>query len=90
MTNASIPSMKLNIGTADGPKEVSTDDLFKGKKVVMFAVPGAFTPTCSAKHLPSFVQNADAIKATYADGILTVVLPKAEEAKPKQIDVKFK
>ncbi len=43
----SIPSMKLMMVTADGPKEVSTDELFKGRKVVLFAVPGAFTPTCS-------------------------------------------
>ena len=59
----SIPSMKLMMATADGPKEVSTDDIFKGKTVVLFAVPGAFTPTCSAKHLPGFVQNIDALKA---------------------------
>ena len=58
-----IPSMKLMVSGPEGPKEVSTDGLFKGKKVVLFAVPGAFTPTCSAKHLPGFVQNADAILA---------------------------
>jgi len=66
----SIPSMKLMTMTAEGPKEVSTDDLFKGKKVVMFAVPGAFTPTCSAKHMPGFVQNADAIKAKGVDSVI--------------------
>jgi peroxiredoxin (alkyl hydroperoxide reductase subunit C) len=66
----SIPSMKLMMATAEGPKEVSTDDLFKGKKVVMFAVPGAFTPTCSAKHMPGFVQNADAIKAKGVDSVI--------------------
>jgi peroxiredoxin len=70
----SIPSMKLNIGTADGPKEVSTDDLFKGKKVVMFAVPGAFTPTCSVKHLPGFVQNVDAIKAKGVDTVICIAV----------------
>ena len=70
----SIPSMKLMMGTAEGPKEVSTDDLFKGKKVVMFAVPGAFTPTCSAKHLPGFVQNADAIKAKGVDSVVCVAV----------------
>jgi peroxiredoxin len=64
-----IPSMKMMMATADGPKEVSTDDVFKGKKVVLFAVPGAFTPTCSARHLPGFVQNADAIKAKGVDTI---------------------
>src|ERR1700683_3351705 len=65
----SIPSMKLMMATAEGPKEVLTDDLFKGKKVVMFAVPGAFTPTCSAKHLPGFVQNAEAMKAKGVDTV---------------------
>ena len=62
--------MKLMRATADGPKEVSTDDLFKGKKVVLFAVPGAFTPTCSAKHLPGFVEHAAAIKAKGVDAIV--------------------
>ena len=70
----SIPSMKLMMGTAEGPKEVSTDDLFKGKKVVMFAVPGAFTPTCSAKHLPGFVQNADSMKAKGVDSVVCVAV----------------
>ena len=64
-----IPSAKLRHMTAEGPKEISTDDIFKGKKVVLFAVPGAFTPTCSAKHLPGFVQNAEAIKAKGVDTI---------------------
>ena len=68
----SIPSMKLMMATTDGPKEVSTDDIFKGKKVVLFAVPGAFTPTCSAKHLPGFLQNADAIKGKGVDTIACI------------------
>src|SRR5271169_6475950 len=67
-----IPSMKLMMGTPEGPKETSTDEVFKGKKVVLFAVPGAFTPTCSAKHLPGFVQNADALKAKGVDAIACV------------------
>ncbi len=46
--------MKLMAATAEGPQEISTDDLFKGKRVVLFAVPGAFTPTCSARHLPGY------------------------------------
>ena len=69
-----IPSMKLMTPTADGPKEISTDEIFKGKKVVLFAVPGAFTPTCSAKHLPGFVQNADAILAKGADSIVCMAV----------------
>jgi len=67
-----IPSMKLMMATPEGPKEVSTDDIFKGKKVVLFAEPGAFTPTCSAKHLPGFVQNADAIKAKGVDTVACI------------------
>jgi peroxiredoxin (alkyl hydroperoxide reductase subunit C) len=59
----SIPSMSLMQGTAEGPKEITTEALFGGKTVVVFGVPGAFTPTCSAKHLPGFVQNAAAFKA---------------------------
>ena len=58
-----IPSVTLKHLTDNGMQEVNTGDLFKGKKVVLFSLPGAFTPTCSAKHLPGFVQNADAIKA---------------------------
>ncbi len=69
-----IPSMKLMTPTADGPKEISTDDIFKGKKVVMFAVPGAFTPTCSAKHLPGFVTQADAIKAKGVDTVVCLAV----------------
>lgn len=53
-----IPAATLNI-MKDGVQAVSTDDIFAGKKVVLFAVPGAFTPTCSAKHLPGFVQHID-------------------------------
>jgi len=64
-----IPAAKLRVMSAEGPKEISTDEIFKGKKVVLFAVPGAFTPTCSAKHLPGFVQNAAAIKAKGVDTI---------------------
>ena len=63
----SIPSAKLMQATAEGPKEISTEELFGGKTVVLFGVPGAFTPTCSAKHLPGFVQHYDALKAKGAD-----------------------
>ena len=54
---------------ANGPEPISTDDLFRGKKVVLFSVPGAFTPTCSAKHLPGFVEQAGAIKAKGVDTV---------------------
>lgn len=65
-----VPSVTLTHMTADGPKEITTDELFVGKKVVVFALPGAFTPTCSAAHLPGFVVNADKIKAKGADEII--------------------
>ncbi len=68
-----IPSQTLRILGEDGsPKTVSTDEYFAGKKVVLFAVPGAFTRTCSAKHLPGFVKNSDALKAKGVDGIACV------------------
>jgi peroxiredoxin (alkyl hydroperoxide reductase subunit C) len=69
-----IPSTKLMTVGPDGPREISTDDIFKGKKVVLFAVPGAFTPTCSAKHLPGFVQHAAAIKAKGVDTIVCLAV----------------
>ncbi len=65
----SIPAVKVMQATAEGPKEVSTEELFKGKTVVLFGVPGAFTPTCSAKHLPGFVTQAEALKAKGVDTI---------------------
>jgi peroxiredoxin len=55
--------------TAEGPKELTTDSLFSGKKVLLFSVPGAFTPTCSGKHLPGYVNNAAALKAKGIDTI---------------------
>ena len=57
-----IPDVKVMQATEEGPKEVSTAELFAGKTAVLFGVPGAFTPTCSAKHLPGYVQNATALK----------------------------
>ncbi|MEM7016339.1 MAG: peroxiredoxin [Pseudomonadota bacterium] len=65
-----MPSGTLTTMGSDGIEAVSTDDLFAGKTVVLFAVPGAFTPTCSAKHLPGFVQNAGAIKGKGVDTIV--------------------
>jgi peroxiredoxin len=62
-----IPSVLLKQLTPAGIQDVSTDSLFGGKKIVLFAVPGAFTPTCSAKHLPGYVQNLAAFKAQGVD-----------------------
>jgi peroxiredoxin len=64
-----MPAGTLKRMTKDGPKDVTTDELFKGKTVVLFSVPGAFTPTCDAKHLPGFVELADQIKAKGVDTI---------------------
>ncbi|HKF63345.1 MAG TPA: peroxiredoxin [Dongiaceae bacterium] len=64
-----VPAAKLQIKTKDGVQTKTTDELFGGKKVVLFALPGAFTPTCSAKHLPGFVNNFQAIKAKGVDAI---------------------
>src|SRR3984885_5131280 len=64
-----MPAGKFKRMTKDGPKDMSTDELFKGKTVVLFSVPGAFTPTCDAKHLPGFVELADKIKAKGVDTI---------------------
>ena len=69
-----LPSATLKVASADGIKDVTTDELFRGRKVVLFAVPGAFTPTCSAKHLPGFVQNADAIRAKGVDAIVCLAV----------------
>ena len=67
-----IPSVTLQHMTADGIADISTDEIFGGKRVALFALPGAFTPTCSAKHLPGFVANAGAIKAQGVDTIACV------------------
>ena len=64
-----IPDVALNLATPEGPVPVRTGQYFKGKTVALFAVPGAFTPTCSAKHLPSFVEKADELKAKGIDQI---------------------
>jgi len=64
-----MPSGTFKTTTPDGRRDVTTEELFKGKKVVLFAVPGAFTPTCSNNHLPGFVKNAAAIKAKGIDTI---------------------
>jgi len=64
-----MPEGKFTRMSKDGPQKLTTDELFKGKKVVLFSVPGAFTPTCDAKHLPGYVELADRIKAKGVDTI---------------------
>ena len=69
-----VPSVALRYMAADGVKEISTDELLGGKKVVLFAVPGAFTPTCSTQHLPGFVKRAGEIKAKDVDTIACIAV----------------
>ena len=64
-----MPTGAFGVMTDSGPGAMSTDDLFSGKKVVLVSVPGAFTPTCSANHLPGFVDQADALRAKGVDTI---------------------
>lgn len=64
-----MPSGMLTLATKDGPQKISAEEFFKGKKVVLFSVPGAFTPTCDAKHLPGFVERAADLRAKGIDTI---------------------
>ena len=64
-----MPDGQFGLMGEGGPGSLTTSELFDGKKVVLFAVPGAFTPTCSAKHLPGFIENADAIRSRGVDTI---------------------
>jgi glutaredoxin/glutathione-dependent peroxiredoxin len=64
-----LPAAEFNVMTADGQQKLSTDVVFAGRKVVLFALPGAFTPTCSAAHLPSYLEHYDALKAKGVDTI---------------------
>ena len=70
----SIPDVPLAAITDDGPEEMSKDAIFAGKKVVLFAVPGAFTPTCNNNHLPGYAEHAEAIKAKGVDTIAVVAV----------------
>ncbi len=69
-----LPDATMHILRDGRPTPVSTDDLFSGRKVVLFAVPGAYTPTCSNDHLPGYVVNADAIKAKGVDSIVCMAV----------------
>ncbi|MCH7744104.1 MAG: peroxiredoxin [Proteobacteria bacterium] len=68
----SIPDATMKVLGDKGPEDITTSDIFAGKKVVLFAVPGAFTPTCSAAHLPGYVVNADKIKGKGVDSIVCI------------------
>lgn len=65
-----LPDVSMVKATAEGPQPVQSSEYFKGKKVALFSVPGAFTPTCSAKHLPGFVEKAEELKAKGVDEIV--------------------
>lgn len=67
-----LPDLKIKEATPDGMNEVSTSDIFSGKKVVLFAVPGAFTPTCHLNHLPGYLENRDTILAKGVDEIAVI------------------
>jgi peroxiredoxin len=69
-----LPNVTLTQATAEGPKPVSTEEFFKGRRVALFAVPGAFTPTCSAKHLPGFKQKASDIRGKGVDAIACIAM----------------
>jgi peroxiredoxin len=70
----SLPQTTFRVMTPDGPKPKTTDDVFKGRKVVLVAVPGAFTPTCHRNHLPGYVAQADTIKAKGIDAIVVTAV----------------
>lgn len=69
-----IPSVALMQMKEGAAKEVRSDDVFRGRKIALFAVPGAFTSTCSVKHLPSFIRNADALRARGIDDVICVAM----------------
>lgn len=69
-----VPAGTFTQVTKDGPQKVNAEDFFKGRKVVLFSVPGAFTPTCDAKHLPGFVEKAGEIKAKGVDVIACIAV----------------
>jgi peroxiredoxin len=69
-----LPDLPLTIATAEGPKPTTSGEFFSGKRVALFAVPGAFTPTCSARHLPSYVEKASELKSKGVDEIACIAV----------------
>ena len=72
-TGDTLPATTFVTMTDNGPEQVQSADFFAGKKVALFSVPGAFTPTCSAKHLPGFIEKADALKSKGIDPAQTFI-----------------
>lgn len=73
-TGQTVPSVQVFVAAGEGPQQITTDELFEGKKTVLFSVPGAFTPTCSAKHLPGFVAKKDEFRAKGIDQIVCMAV----------------
>ena len=67
-----LPDVPLTVATPDGPEQTTSTDFFAGRRVALFAVPGAYTPTCSARHLPSYVERASELKGTGVDDIACI------------------
>ena len=67
-----LPDVPLTVATPDGPEQTTSTDFFAGRRVALFAVPGAYTPTCSARHLPSYVEKASELKAKGVDDIACI------------------
>jgi peroxiredoxin len=67
-----LPDVPLTVATPDGPEQTTTTDFFGGRRVALFAVPGAYTPTCSARHLPSYVEKASELKGKGVDEIACI------------------
>ena len=67
-----LPNVTLTVATPDGPEQTTTTDFFGGRRVALFAVPGAYTPTCSARHLPSYVEKASELKGKGVDEIACI------------------
>ena len=67
-----LPDVSLTVATPDGPEQTTSTDFFAGRRVALFAVPGAYTPTCSARHLPSYVEKASELKAKGVDDIACI------------------
>lgn len=65
-----LPNISFTVMTADGPKPITTADIFEGKKIALFAVPGAYTPTCHKAHMPGFVERVDELKAKGIDAVV--------------------